>query len=483
MKAFFVAIATTLPPERLAAGRRQLARLLAQRGIDLVTLKAGRAAKSVVSRLASEARGAPVVAIDDSNPFPDKARWLAELTGVVLGFPPPDRPQLVYVTHRLSAETVKQAGAHPVVRFPVARDDRRQWVRDAAEAVFTLAAQLKARMPAPPPAPPSAGPEIIGTSPCFREAVDGLGQVLRSPYGFVTGEAGVGKLFLIRAVWRQLKPKGRLFLLPCGSFFKDYYVAGFKRRVGGGRAASEQLWKFIDEAEGNLLVLHHVEKLPTSLQEELEAHLDASVDPETQMLQVLGVDADGIVERAVRIVATSTHTPEYLEATGLLIRPLALFLKRRHVRIPTLAERGPQDVRLLCENLMAGIAERQGLASPPRLERAVVRALDHAAWPNNTADLVRVMEYAIRQAKGGTIRANHLPKTLADGASAGGVPTLDEVLDRARRCAIENALELTGGDVPRAAKMLGRNRHALYRLMARLKMGTKQERRGARYAE
>ena len=57
------------------------------------------------------------------------------------------------------------------------------------------------------------------------------------------------------------------------------------------------------------------------------------------------------------------------------------------------------------------------------------------------------------------------------GASAGRSQTLDAVVRQAQVAAIQNALDQTGGDVPAAATILGRNKHALYRLMKQLDMG------------
>ena len=57
----------------------------------------------------------------------------------------------------------------------------------------------------PPPVLPAStpAPDIAGASPCFRNALEELTQIMQSPYGLVTGERGVGKMFFIRALWRQ----------------------------------------------------------------------------------------------------------------------------------------------------------------------------------------------------------------------------------------------------------------------------------------
>ncbi|NUQ51182.1 MAG: hypothetical protein HUU19_00635 [Phycisphaerales bacterium] len=53
---------------------------------------------------------------------------------------------------------------------------------------------------------------------------------------------------------------------------------------------------------------------------------------------------------------------------------------------------------------------------------------------------------------------------------------LDAVVAKAQRRAIRSAIAECGGDIPKAAKLLGRNSHALYRPMWKLAKKTKHSR-------
>jgi DNA-binding NtrC family response regulator len=470
MKVFFVAADTSLAPGRIAARRRRLARLLRARSVELQTPR-GAADGLSMARLVLEARGAPVIVVDDSHALPDKAPWLAELVKCASDFTPARRPRVVYVAQRTSAAGYAQAARHPLVRHYVQRDEGHKWVDAAAEAALGLIAQGQAEAAAEQaPAAPST-PEIIGASPCFREAVEGLNRLLRGPYGIVTGPAGVGKLFLIRTLWQQMTGQPRLMILACGSFFKDYYVAGSHRRLAPGREAIDQLVPFLSEASDGLLILHHIEQLPIAVQEEMATRMAFASGGPKNAVRFLNFDKEGIVEYDVRLVATSTCEPQMLASTGRLIPDLGQMLQKNHVRIPSLAERGPDDLRLLCEGFLSRIAASEGLAGVPRLDKAALRVLVRAPWPNNLTDLVRILEKAVRASKGGTIRRQHLPKDLLTAHGGDGALTLDEVTARAQRAAIENALEQTGGNVSQAAALLGRNKHGLHRLMKRLGRG------------
>ncbi len=232
---------------------------------------------------------------------------------------------------------------------------------------------------------------------------------------------------------------------------------------------------YLKEAHNGVLVLHHVEQLPTALQEELAVRLPSSVVAPGLAARVSGVDRDGLQEYDVRIIATSTLPPDVLLETGRIIPDLAAKLRKRHVRIPSLGERGPEDVRLVCEDILRRIAERQGLDGAPRMDDEVVSILTMRSWPENLSDLVSVLEYALRRCRGGTIRPTHLPKNLP--ACRPSPRTLDEAVAQAQRRAIEDALEQTGGKVAEAALLLGRNEKALFRLMKTLGIPAKRSQR------
>jgi DNA-binding NtrC family response regulator len=471
VKVFFVAFHASLSRGRLGAARRKLGKLLADESVDFQPLTVGEDVRPAITRLVLESRAAPVVAIDDEYPLPDRAPWLADLTREVLTLEPRYRPQLVYVTRKATAAGAAQAFRHAVVRKYIQRDEKGHWVKTVAEAVVDLAEQLKL-ITSSSVVPPPAAPNIVGASPCFRDAVEELVHVVQSPYGMVTGERGVGKMFLIRAVWREVSGKPRVIVLPCRSFFKDYFVAGSHRLFAGGREAVDQLTPYLKEANRGLLVLHDVEHLPTGLQDELAVRLASSVAGPDRATLVAGMDSDGLQEHDVRIIATSTHSPELLRQTGRVIPDLASKLRKRHVRIPSLADRGTSDVRLLCNDIARRIAQRQGLAGAPEFEEETLSLLAGTTWPENLSDLVRVLEHAVWRSRGGMIRRSHLPDRSA-APSVSRPPTLDEITAQAQRAAIANALEETGGNVAAAAALLGRERGGLYRLMANLGMTRK----------
>ncbi len=473
MKAFWVVFDSTLQPAALASRRRQLSAALRKQSIQLRTIRCAGDTRRAAAKRIAEARGWPVIALDDRHPLTDTTPWLAELTGLTHEFVPARRPQLIYVTRSASADGTRQALGHPLIRHYLKRDGRDRWIEQAAEAAADLAGG-HAAVAGRTPARRTAGLPVVGQAPCYRQAVANLHEALASPVSLVTGEAGVGKLYMIRALWQPPPENPRVIVLPCGSFFKDYYVGGVRRRVGGGRDDVDQLRWYFDQAEDGLLVLHHVEKLPSAVQEELAVRLASAPRDDQTPKRLTWVDRENLYESDVTIAATSDHDPGFLRQSGRLIPELADRLCRRHVPVPSLSQRGVEDIRLLCAHLLGRVIGRTpggaaGRAPKRALTAQAERALSCRAWPGNVSQLIRTLEHAARRSDGRVIRLRDLPP--AD-AMHDGSPTLDQAVRQAQIAAISRALDQTGGNVSQAATLLGRNRAGLHRLMRRLHMTT-----------
>lgn len=477
MQAFFAVFHTTLGPKQLAAKRRKLAGLLKPHKIKLRTIPADTAVSSALAIIAKEAKSASIVAIDDACPDLEKADWFKQLAAEVDPIRQAYRPHIIYVSEKHTAAGVVTAHLNPMCRQYVWRDRKGVWVDNVADAIVALQEEMREAAKEPEAEAPTGTLGIAGTSDCFCEALEDLADILRSPYGLVTGEPGVGKLFLIRRLWAQIGNGQRLVLLPCGTFFKDYYVGPSFRIVGGGREAIDQIEKFFVEAEDGLLVLHHVERLPHAVQEEFAARLGAtSVDPALPT-RTNGVDSSGLIEHDVRVIATSAYWPQVLKQTRRVIPDLIRRLSKRHVRIPTLRQRGREDLRLVSEAILTRIdaRTREGLF---QIDDAVMTALAEGTWPENISSLAQALEQATRRCKGRRITPRHLPKDVFEPQDPNLVLTLDAILERVKRAAIQNALREAGGDKAAAARILGRDPKSMYRLMRSVGIPVSKRRKG-----
>ena len=137
-----------------------------------------------------------------------------------------------------------------------------------------------------------------------------------------------------------------------------------------------------------------------------------------------------------------------------------------------------EDIPVLAETFARQAAERYGLA-PRTIAPAALRRLVEYDWPGNVRELRNAVERAMIMAEGDELTARDLPEEVGGAArapreAAGGSPandagalsvpfTSDFREDRREfeRRYIARCLEESGGNVTRAAAVLGMHRQSL----------------------
>jgi two-component system response regulator HydG len=171
------------------------------------------------------------------------------------------------------------------------------------------------------------------------------------------------------------------------------------------------------------------------------------------------------VKADVRVIAATNAELKAEIAAGRFRADLYHRLNVVEVALPPLRERG-DDVLLLADRFLARAGARHG-RSPHGFTDAARRALMRHAWPGNVRELEHAVERAVILAPGEFIDESDLRIASAgdDAAPSGGGAPRGETLDDVERATVERALREHGGNVTRAAQMLGLTRQALYRRM------------------
>jgi DNA-binding NtrC family response regulator len=178
----------------------------------------------------------------------------------------------------------------------------------------------------------------------------------------------------------------------------------------------------------------------------------------------------------VRIVS-ATHRPlEQDIEKGSFRADLFYRLQVVTIEIPPLRERR-EDIPVLAETFARQAAERYGL--PPRtLAPSALRGLVEYHWPGNVRELRNAVERSLILAEGGEVTAKDLPGEVGGAKSskettatttivepgALAVPFTSDFREDRRefeRRYIARCLEETGGNVTRAAAILGMHRQSL----------------------
>lgn len=199
--------------------------------------------------------------------------------------------------------------------------------------------------------------------------------------------------------------------------------------------AAGQLRRRMLAAGGGTLFAHNVDRFQTADQAALLALIRQGWFSQS---------TDGHPARGdVRLVVTATGSIEEKTRAGSFHPDLAVYLLNNAVRVPPLRERR-QDIVPLAQHFLERACGR--LERPvPRLARSAAGMLLSHGWPGNAVELEAVMTRAALAA-GEFVETAHLQLDCTPASLR---------LSGVERDAIERALQSTGGNRTRAARLLG----------------------------
>ena len=211
----------------------------------------------------------------------------------------------------------------------------------------------------------------------------------------IVGEEGVGKRALAQRL-HSLSPRATraLLVVDCAA------LAGpDARRQLFGDADPRHVTRFGDylgflqAADGGVLVLAHVDRLPFEVQDDLARFLDSGPGPSR-------VD--------VRLIATTTRPPETLQQDEAVSPALLSRLQAGQLLKLAPLRRRRRDIVPLAEHFLECLARRRG--RPPKAlsegARRELQGYDYAY--SNGSELRQVIELAANLAPGETIGAEHV---------------------------------------------------------------------------
>ncbi len=170
----------------------------------------------------------------------------------------------------------------------------------------------------------------------------------------------------------------------------------------------------------------------------------------------------------VRVIAATNKDLEEEIGAGHFRQDLLFRLNVIPLRVPGLDQRR-EDVPLLVEEFMRQFARRTGI-KPKRFSPEAVEILQAHAWPGNVREVRNVVERLMIM-----VTAEEITPALLDlrpGAvrtrASDGFTTLRQARDQFEREYVERVVEACGGNMSRAARVLGLERSHLYRKLRAL---------------
>ncbi len=202
--------------------------------------------------------------------------------------------------------------------------------------------------------------------------------------------------------------------------------------------------------------------MPTAAQAKLLRFLEDST------LKRVGGTTDVKVD--VRVIAATNRDLEKAIDDKTFRSDLYYRLKVLPVQIPPLRER-PEDVAPLADYFIKRLA-RDLKRDPPGLTNSALKVLEAHTWPGNVRELRNVLERALILEATEEVRTEHLPAEIRTRAANVGalnglvrLPAEGIRIMDVEASLVRQALARTGGNVTKAAKLLGLTRDTLrYRI-------------------
>jgi two-component system response regulator AtoC len=275
----------------------------------------------------------------------------------------------------------------------------------------------------------------------------------------VTGESGVGKELVARAIHEHGNRRGAPFVaINCGAIPENLLESElFGHKKGAFTDANADRRGLFEEASGGTLFLDEIGELPLNLQVKLLRVL------QEESIRRLGDARDVKVD--VRIVA-ATHRDLTAEVkAGRFREDLFYRINVLALAIPPLRERR-EDVALLIDHFLARNNARlgtqiRGLTADAR------KLLFEYAWPGNVRELENTLERAMVLCDGETLDVGDLPERIRDALDpvqvhlASGELSVKKTVSAIEQILIRRALQRTKGNRTRAAELLEISHRAL----------------------
>ena len=297
----------------------------------------------------------------------------------------------------------------------------------------------------------------------MRAAVTPLRGVAASDLPVVLeGETGTGKEVAAGALHRWSGRGGPLVAVNCAALpeaLAEGELFGYRR--GAFTGADRASPGFFRAADGGTLLLDEISDLPLALQAKLLRVL------EQREVQALGEARPLPID--VRVVVAGQQSLLESVRAGRFRADLLARLDGLTVRLPPLRQRR-EDVLPLFSRLL----EDLGRGRVPAFESDFAERLCVHDWPFNVRELVLLVRRIVAlHGTETTLRAHHLPDRMgqestgsraanAPGPASHGAATSTEPVQLP---ALLVALRASGGNVARAAAILGISRQRAYRLM------------------
>jgi len=294
--------------------------------------------------------------------------------------------------------------------------------------------------------------EIVGSSEGMRKVLESVRRVASTDSTvLIQGESGTGKELVARALhYNSLRSREVFIAVNCGAFVDTLLESELFGHVKGSFTGAILDKKGLFEvADKGTFFLDEVSTMSPQTQVKLLRVLEDRVFFPIGGTQPKKVD--------VRFITATNADLKSEVVAGRFREDLFYRLNVIPIQIPPLRER-KSDIPLLAGHFLALYSRAMGKSITGISERAKEALLSHN-WPGNVRELENIIQRAVALCEGDTIEEVDLMGAHLRSAPAVEIPqqglNLEKYLAEIEKSCIKAALQKTGGNLTKAAEILG----------------------------
>jgi len=314
---------------------------------------------------------------------------------------------------------------------------------------------------------------LVGQSQAMRALFKKLEKAARADVAvLVLGETGTGKELVAKEIRRLSSRATKPFVtINCGAIPEQLLESElFGHEKGAFTGAHVARAGRLEMAEGGVVLLDEVGELPASLQVKLLRFL--------QDHEIERVGGREVMKLDVRVIAATSRNLEEEAKHGRFRQDLYYRLGVITLRLPPLRER-PEDIYFLAQYFLDRNCSELGRGRLSFTPGAKLAIQQHA-WPGNVRELAHRVQKAVLMSSGRLLEPEDLEIDTVKGPRR---ISLRQARQEADRQTIRDALQLTGGNISKAAELLGISRPSLHELLTKLRVNAQDYKQHAARGE
>jgi DNA-binding NtrC family response regulator len=329
-------------------------------------------------------------------------------------------------------------------------------IRVLIEKVRTICAQSR------PDIGSFDGKHALGISSAMRN-IEAMLQRLAADNTsvLVTGESGVGKEVVARALHRHRDPEWRLpfIAVNCGAISETLIEAEVFGYVKGSFTGAIRDKKgYFEQADGGTLFLDEIGDMPLSMQVKLLRAI--------QERKIVRVGSETPIPVDIHLICATNKNLKKMVEAGEFREDLYYRINVIEINVPPLRER-KEDILWLAGTLLEAEAIQHGRARRALTAAAEQSLLDHP-WPGNIRELKHCLERACVLSSQAVLTPESFFDKPQESAKPAEFSSLNEYLDGYERRYIQQILKTKDGRIAETAAVLGISRKTLWEKMRKL---------------